>query len=436
MISRYTRPAMGGLWTDEKKLSKWLEVELAATDALADCGQIPREAAEQLRAQARPPSAGRVAELERDLRHDIIAFTLAVVEGLPAPAKAAGRYLHYGLTSSDVLDTTLALQLSEANALLLAGLERLAGVLKKRASEFKDTVIVGRTHGIHAEPTTFGLKLANWYSEAERNRQRLERAAEELRVGKISGAVGTFAHLAPDIEQRICQRLGLKAAAISSQIVQRDRHAYYVATLAVIASSLEKIALEVRHLQRTEVREVEEAFGRGQRGSSAMPHKRNPIVAEQICGLARLVRGHAQAALENVPLWHERDISHSSVERVILPDATILVDYLLDKTATLIEALRVYPERMRENLESTHGLVFSESLLLELIKKGAAREEAYAWVQAAAMKVWESNGDFQQAVLADPRITEKLTRPEIDAVFDLGRALRHVDAIFARVFSG
>ncbi len=434
MISRYTRPAMGVLWTEEKKLSKWLEVELAATDALADCGQIPREAADQLRAQARAPSAGRVAELEREVRHDIIAFTLAVVEGLPSPAKAAGQYLHFGLTSSDVLDTALALQLAEANALLLAGLQRLAAVFKKRALEFKDTVIVGRTHGIHAEPTTFGLKLANWYSEAERNRQRLERAAEELRVGKISGAVGTFAHLAPEIEQRICDRLGLQAAPISSQIVQRDRHAYYVATLAVIATSLEKIALEVRHLQRTEVREVEEAFGSGQRGSSAMPHKRNPIVAEQICGLARLVRAHAQAALENVPLWHERDISHSSVERVILPDATILVDYMLDKTATLIETLRVYPERMRGNLESAHGLIFSESLLLELIKKGAAREEAYAWVQAAAMKVWESSGDFKQAVLADTRITEKLTRAEIDAVFDLGRALRHVDAIFARVF--
>ena len=324
---------------------------------------------------------------------------------------------------------------TEANQLLLAELNRLAAVLKKRAHEFKDTVCVGRTHGIHAEPTTFGLKLANWYSEAVRNRQRLERAAEELRVGKISGAVGTFAHLAPPVEQRICERLNLRPAAISSQIIQRDRHAYYLTTLAVIAASLEKMALEIRHLQRTEVREAEEAFGAAQRGSSAMPHKRNPIVAEQICGLARLVRSNAQAALENVALWHERDISHSSVERVILPDSTILLDYMLDKAAALIDNLRVYPERMRENLERTHGLVFSEGLLLELIRKGVARDEAYAWVQAAAMRVWETDQEFKPLVLADPRITAKLSKEEIEAVFDLKRALRHVDAIFARVFT-
>ncbi|MBI2956683.1 MAG: adenylosuccinate lyase [Acidobacteria bacterium] len=434
MIARYTRPALGRVWSDENKLAKWLEVELAAAEALAECGQIPKEAAQRLRATARPPAPARVVELEQQVRHDVIAFTMAVVEALPAEAREAGRYLHYGLTSSDILDTALALQLAEANALLRAGLERLAAVLKKRAHEFKDTPMVGRTHGVHAEPTTFGLKLANWYSEIERNRERLARAAEDVRVGKMSGAVGTFAHLAPEIEERICARLGLQPAAISSQVVQRDRLAHYVSTLAVIASSLEKIALEIRHLQRTEVREAEEAFGAAQRGSSAMPHKRNPITAEQICGLARLLRAHAQAALENVALWHERDISHSSVERVILPDATILLDYMLDRTAALIENLRVYPERMKANLELTRGLVFSEALLLALIRQGVAREEAYAWVQEAAMKVWEKNQDFKQLVLADSRITGRLAREEIDAAFDLRHQLRHVDSIFHRVF--
>ncbi|MFQ5663537.1 MAG: adenylosuccinate lyase [Terriglobia bacterium] len=434
MIARYTRPAMGRIWTDENKLAKWLEVELAACEVLAECGQIPPEAAQKLRAAAQPPAPQRVAALEQQVRHDVIAFTMAVAESLAPQAREAGRYLHFGLTSSDVVDTAQALLLREANDLLRADLLRLSAVLKKRAHEFKDAVMVGRTHGVHAEATTFGLKLANWYSETERNRRRLEGAAEELRVGKISGAVGTFAHLAPEVEQRLCARLGLAPAAISSQIIQRDRYAYYLVTLAVIASSLEKIALEIRHLQRTEVREAEEAFGVAQRGSSAMPHKRNPVGAEQICGLARLLRAHAQAALENVALWHERDISHSSVERVILPDATLLLDYMLDKTATLIEQLRVYPERMRENLELTHGLVFSEALLLELIKKGVARDQAYAWVQEAAMKVWETKQDFQQAVRAHRRITEKLSAGEIEVAFDLRRQLRHVDAIFARVF--
>jgi adenylosuccinate lyase len=434
MISRYTRPAMGRVWTEDNKLAKWLAVELAATEALAACGQVPKDAAERLRAAARPPSAERVAEIERQTRHDVIAFTMAVVEALPTEAREAGRWLHYGLTSSDVLDTALALVLAEANALLAADVERLAAALKQRAHEFKDTPMVGRTHGIHAEPTTFGLKLANWYSEIERGRERLHRAADEVHVGKISGAVGTFAHLSPDLEQRICEKLGLRPAAVSSQIVQRDRLAYYVATLAVIAASLEKIALEIRHLQRTEVREAEEAFGAGQRGSSAMPHKKNPIVSEQICGLSRLVRAYAQAALENVALWHERDISHSSVERVILPDATILLDTMLDKTAALIEGLRVYPDRMKENLELTRGVIFSEGLLLELVKKGVAREEAYAWVQEAAMKVWESKQDFKTAVEADQRITAKLSRQEMDAAFDFRHALRHTDAIFRRVF--
>ncbi|MFQ5777470.1 MAG: adenylosuccinate lyase [Terriglobia bacterium] len=434
MIARYTRPAMGRIWTDEHKLTQWLAVELAACEVLAECGQIPRQAAQQLRAHARPPAPARVAELEQDVRHDVIAFTLAVVEALPAEVRAAGRYLHYGLTSSDVVDTAQALLVRDASALLLAGVHRLAAVLKQRAHEFKDTVMVGRTHGVHAEPTTFGLKLANWYSEIERNRRRLERAAAEMQVGKISGAVGTFAHLAPEVERRICERLGLAPAPISSQVIQRDRHAYYVSTLAVLAASLEKIALEIRHLQRTEVREAEEAFAAGQRGSSAMPHKRNPVTAEQLCGLARLVRAHAQAAFENVALWHERDISHSSVERVILPDATTLLDFMLDKTATLIEGLRVYPARMQENLALTRGLVFSEALLLELVKKGVAREEAYAWVQEAALKVWESREDFKQAAVAHARIAEKLSRPEVEALFDLRRHLRHVDEIFQRVF--
>ncbi len=434
MIARYTRPAMGRIWTDETRLSKWLEVELAATDALAECGQVPKEAATKLRATAKPPAPARVAEIERDVRHDIIAFTMGVVEQLPADAREAGRYLHFGLTSSDVLDTALALQLADANKLLAEGLGRLSEVLKKRAQEFKDTPMVGRTHGVHAEPITFGLKLANWWSECQRNRQRFANAAEDVRVGKASGAVGTFAHLAPSVEERICQRLGLKPAAVSSQIVQRDRLAHYVATLAVIAASLEKIALEVRHLQRTEVREVEESFGSAQRGSSAMPHKRNPITAEQLCGLARLIRGNAQAAVENVALWHERDISHSSVERIILPDSTILLDYMLDKTAALIEDLRVYPERMKENLELTRGLVFSESLMLELVRKGVPREEAYAWVQAAAKKVWDEKQDFKQAVLADARIAGKLSKQEIDSAFDLRHALRHTDAIFSRLF--
>jgi adenylosuccinate lyase len=436
MIPRYTRPAMGRIWTEENKLAKWLEVELAAADALAAVGEIPAEAAPLLRAHATPPASERVVEIEREVRHDVIAFTLAVVEALPKEAKEAGRWLHYGLTSSDVLDTAQALRLREVNELLLQGVERLAEVLKKRAREFKDTVCAGRTHGVHAEPTTFGLKLANWYSEAGRNRERLARAAEELQVGKISGAVGNFAHLAPEVERRICDRLGLKPAPISTQVIQRDRYAHYLATLAVIAASLEKIALEVRHLQRTEVREAEEAFGKAQRGSSAMPHKKNPIVSEQLCGLARVLRANAQAALENVALWHERDISHSSVERIILPDSTILLDYMLDKTATLVEHLRVYPQRMKENLDRTRGLVFSEALLLELVKKGAPREEAYAWVQTAAMKVWESDQDFKTLVLADNNITGKLSKDEIEAVFDLKRQLRHVDDIFARVFAG
>jgi adenylosuccinate lyase len=422
---------MGRVWTDENKFRQWLEVELVTGEVVAACGQIPKEAAAELRAKAQVPAPARVAEIEKEVRHDVIAFTMAVTEKLGPE----GRYLHYGLTSYDVVDTAQALLVGEASALLLGGLDRLAEVLKRRAYEFKDTVMVGRTHGVHAEPTTFGLKLANWYDETQRNRERLARAAEEMRVGKLSGAVGTFAHLAPDIEEKVCARLGLKPAPISSQIIPRDRYAYYLATLAVIGASLEMMALEVRHLQRTEVREAEEAFGGAQRGSSSMPHKKNPVTAEQICGLARVLRANAQAALENVALWHERDISHSSVERIILPDSTILLDYLLDKTADLIAHLRVYPERMRENLELTRGLIYSGQLLLDLTEKGVRREEAYAWVQEDAMKVWEGKQDFKSVVLADARVTGKLSRAEIDSAFDLGRQLRHVDAIFARVFA-
>ena len=436
MISRYTRPALGRIWTDESKLGAWLEVELAAVEAVAEAGLAPREAAQQLRAHAKAPTPQRVAEIERDVRHDMIAFTLAVTESLPEAVRDAGRYLHFGLTSSDVLDTGLALQLRAVNALLLEGLQNLADALTMRAYEFKDTVCMGRTHGVHAEPTSFGLKLALWYSEARRNKLRLERAAEDLRVGKISGAVGTYAHLGPEIEQRICNRLGLAPAPVSSQIIQRDRHAYYLVTLAVIAASLEKIALEIRHLQRTEVREAEDAFGAAQRGSSAMPHKRNPVVSEQICGLARVVRGHAQVALENVALWHERDISHSSSERIILPDSTILVDYLLNKTTNLIEKLVVYPERMKENLESSRGMIFSEAVLLALINRGVAREIGYSWVQSAAKHVWEEGADFKAAVLAHPQIAETLGAEEIEKIFDLKKTLRHVDAVFQRVFRG
>ena len=433
MIPRYSRPEMVAIWSPETKFRIWFEIEAHAADAMAELGIIPKDAARKIWDKGRTAKfdVARIDAIEREVQHDVIAFVSNVAENVGPE----GRWLHYGLTSSDVVDTALALLMRDATDLIRQGVEALRQVVGARAHEFKDTPMIGRTHGVHAEPTTFGLKLANWFSEIQRNRERFERAADEVRVGKISGAVGTFAHLTPDIEKKICQRLSLEPAAVSSQIVQRDRYAYYLATLAVVATSLEKIALEIRHLHRTEVREVEEHFGRGQRGSSAMPHKRNPIVAEQICGLARLVRANAQAALENVPLWHERDISHSSVERVILPDSTILLDYLLDKTAALLEQMRVYPERMRENLELTRGLIYSESLLLALIQKGVAREEAYAWVQEAAAKVWESNQDFKQTVLAHSRIKEKLSAQEIAAACDLRHALRHVDDIFKRVFA-
>jgi len=430
MILRYTRPEMGRIWTDENRFRRWLDVEIAVAEAEAEVGLIPAEAARAIRERARFDTA-RIAAIEREVKHDVIAFTTAVAELLGPES----RYLHYGLTSNDVVDTAQALLVKEASALVRSGLERLGEVLRRRACEFKDAVMVGRTHGIHAEPTTFGLKLANWWSENRRNLARFEAAAEEIRVGKLSGAVGTFAHLGPEIEEKVCAKLGLRAAEITSQVIERDRHAHYLGTLAVVATSLERIATEIRHLQRTEVREAEEYFEPGQKGSSAMPHKRNPITAEQICGLARVVRANAQAALENVALWHERDISHSSVERIILPDSTILVDYLLDRTASLVDKLVVYPERMRQNLEMTGGLVFSGQLLLDLVEKdGIRREDAYGWVQRNALQAWDTGADFRALVSADPDIRRALSEKEIQAAFDLGRQLRNVEAIFRRVF--
>jgi len=430
MIARYTRPEMGRVWSDENKFKKWLEVEIAAAEAEAAAGLIPKSAAGAIRRRGRF-DVNRILEIEKRVKHDVIAFTTNVAEHVGRQA----RYLHYGLTSNDVVDTAQALLVREASELLLAGLRRLGQVLKKRAFEFKDTPMVGRTHGIHAEPITFGCKLAIWYAENQRNAERLSYAAEQMRVGKISGAVGTYAHLTPAIEKKICAKLGLRPAPVSSQILQRDRHAFYLCTLAVVAASLEKVSLEVRNLQRTEVREVEEYFEPDQKGSSAMPHKRNPATAEQICGLARVVRANAQAGLENVALWHERDISHSSVERVILPDSTILLDYMLHKTAQLIETLLVYPERMRENLDLLKGLIFSGQVLLELAEKGASREEAYRWVQRNAMQVWKTGEDFKTLIESDPDIQKYLSLDESARAFKVNRYLKHVDEIFTRAFT-
>jgi len=435
MIRRYTRPEMGRIWSEENKFQLWLEVELAAAEALAELGEVPAEAAQLLRRHARFDVA-RILEIERDVKHDVIAFTTAVAESMAAAGQAeASRWLHFGLTSNDVVDTAQALQLQQAAALIHSGLEALLEVLQRRAFEFRNTLQVGRTHGVQAEPITFGLKLALWYDEARRNAARFRTAAEEIAVGKTSGAVGTFAHIGPEAEDRICARLGLKAAPITSQVISRDRHAFYLSTLALITATLEKIALEVRHLQRTEVREAEESFGAEQKGSSAMPHKRNPVTCEQICGLARVVRANVQAAYENIALWHERDISHSSVERVILPDSTILTDYLLAKTTDLVANLRVYPARMKRNLELTKGLVFSGQLLLDLAAAGMLRETAYRVVQRHAMQAWEQESDFRAAIEADPEIRTVLTPEQIAESFSLERQLRNVDGIFARVFT-
>jgi adenylosuccinate lyase len=430
MISRYTLPEMGALWSEEAKFQKWLDVELAVCEVHAEMNVIPPDALQEIKHRAHF-SIARIHEIEKTTDHDVIAFTTALAESIGE----ASRFVHYGLTSSDVVDTALALSLRDACDLLLQKVDALQNVLRRRAFEFKETVQVGRTHGVHAEPTSFGLTFALWYDEMRRNRRRLVQARETVAVGKISGAVGAFAHLDPIVEEKVCARLGLTPAPVSTQIIQRDVHAEYLTTLAIIASSLDKFALQIRHWQRTEVREAEERFKRGQKGSSAMPHKRNPILSERICGIARVVRGYAVAGLESVALWHERDISHSSAERIILPDASIALDYMLHQATGLIDTLVVYPERMLQNLLATKGLVFSGQLLLALTRAGAAREAAYEWVQRNAAKVWDENADFQTLAREDEDIRRHLSPAEIARVFAPETYLRNVDAIFARVFT-
>jgi len=433
LIERYTRPAMGGIWTEENKYRCWLQVESAASTVLAEDGVIPAAAAEAIATKA-GFSVKRIQEIEAEVKHDVIAFTTAVAETLKDQGlDGESRWLHYGLTSNDIVDTAQALQVKAASDLIRNGLTKFLAVLKRRALEFKHTPTIGRTHGIHAEPTTFGLKLLNWFAEMGRNLIRFDAAAEDMRVGKLSGAVGTFGHLKPEHEERICERLGLKAAPVATQVIQRDRHAAYISTLALIGSTLDKIAVEIRHLQRTEVREAQEYFSEKQKGSSSMPHKKNPITSEQISGLARVLRGNAQAAFENVPLWHERDISHSSVERVIFPDSTILVDYLLAKATDLIDRLLVYPERMKKNLESTGGLIFSGQLLLDLAEAGMLREDAYRLVQGHAMRAWKEDLVFRDEAAKDPAIAALLSPEKLQRTFDYTRQLGNVDAIFKRV---
>jgi adenylosuccinate lyase len=431
VIPRYTRSEMGRVWSDANKYAKWLEVELAATETLAEAGVVPKDVAAKLRANANA-DATRINDIESRVKHDVIAFTMAVGESVGDPL--AARWLHYGMTSNDVVDTAQALQIRDAAQIIERDLVIFGEVLDLRAHEFRQTPQIGRTHGIHAEPITFGLKIANWFAENQRNIGRLRDAAAQMAIGKISGAVGNASHLGPDIEARICKRLGLNVAPVASQVIQRDRHAQFVSTLALIAATLEKISTEIRHLQRTEVREVEEPFGGEQRGSSAMPHKRNPVSCEQISGLARVVRSNMVAAYENVALWHERDISHSSVERVILPDSTILVDYMLSKMTTIIGEMRVFPQRMMKNLESTHGLVYSGQLLQDVVEKGMPRDEAYKSVQENAMAAFESDTSFRDRVANDARITKYLDAAALAHTFDLNRQLRYVDAIFERVF--
>jgi adenylosuccinate lyase len=428
MIARYTRPEMGRIWSEDNKYRCWLTVEVAASQALATAGIVPQAAADAIRDKA-TFTVERIQAIEDEVKHDVIAFTTAVAEHIGPES----RWLHYGLTSTDVVDTAQALQLKEASAQIRAGILKLSDILARRALEFKHTPIIGRTHGVHAEPTTFGLKLLLWFSEMQRNLTRFDAAAEDLRVAKLSGAVGTFGHLKPEHEEAIADALGLTPVDVATQVVQRDRHAAYISSLAILCSTLDKIATEIRHLQRTEVREAEEFFSEKQKGSSAMPHKRNPISSEQISGLARVVRANAQTAYENIALWHERDISHSSAERVILPDSTILADYLLAKTATLIDKLLVYPARMLKNLESTGGLIFSGQLLLDLAESGMLREDAYRLVQGHAMRAWKEDLIFRDEVAKDPAITERLTPEKLAHAFDYKRQLANVDAIFARV---
>ena len=428
MIDRYSRPELARIWSQEAKYANWLRVELAVCEVYARRGLIPGDALNRIKAKARVDPY-RIDEIEQTTRHDVIAFLTNLEESIGTDS----RYVHIGMTSSDVLDTALALSLQEASDLLLAGLERLRGALRALAITHKRTLCVGRSHGIHAEPMTFGLKAALWYVEAGRNLERLRRARETVRVGKISGAVGTFAHIDPDVEEEACHLLGLEPAPVSSQIVQRDRHAEFVATLAIVAASLEKIAVEIRSLQRTEIGEVEEPFAEGQKGSSAMPHKRNPVGSENITGLARLVRANAGAAFENVALWHERDISHSSVERVILPDSTILVDYMLHRFSGILEGLRVYPERMRENIERSFGLMYSQRVLLRLTGAGLARQAAYEIVQRNAMRAWTDRRSFQTLLAADPGVTAHLGADALAECFDPAWYLRNVDAIYRRL---
>jgi adenylosuccinate lyase len=429
MIERYTLPEMGAVWDEENKFQKWLDVEIAVCEVHAEMGTIPREALEEIKAKA-SFTVARINEIEKTTDHDVIAFTTALAENIGPSA----RFVHYGLTSSDVVDTANALLLRDTCDLLLKRIDAFMEVLKRRAYEFKDTPQVGRTHGIHAEPTSFGLTFALWYDEMRRNRVRLLKARETVAVGKISGAVGAFAHLDPEVEERVCARLGIGFAPVSTQVIQRDRYAEFLCTLAILASSLDKFALQVRHWQRTEVREAQERFKIGQKGSSAMPHKRNPILSERICGMARVVRGYSLVGLEDVALWHERDISHSSAERVVLPDSSIATDYMLAKITSLIDGLLVYPERMLENLNATRGLIFSGQLLLALTRAGISREQAYIRVQRNAMKVWDEGGDFKSLVAADPDITAHLTRAQIDSAFSLDTYLRNVDTVYSRVF--
>ena len=429
MIARYTLPEMAAIWSLENKFQKWLDVEIAVCEVHAEDGTIPTEAVEKIKAKA-AFTVERINEIEKTTDHDVIAFTTNLAENIGESA----RFVHYGLTSSDVVDTANALLLKESCDVLLAKIDVMLPVLKRRAYEFKDTPQMGRTHGIHAEPTSFGLVWALWYSEMQRNRERLERAKEAISVGKISGAVGAFAHLSPDVEERVCRRLGIKAAAVSTQVIQRDRYAEYLSTLAIIASTLEKIALQVRHWQRTEVREAQEAFKKGQKGSSAMPHKRNPILSERICGMARTVRANSIVGLENVALWHERDISHSSAERIVLPDSSATLDYMLAKTTSLLDTLVVYPENMLKNIELTRGLTFSGQLMLALTQKGVSREDAYVYTQRNAMKVWDEGGDYKELVMNDADISRQLSSEEIARVFDLKHYLRNVGKVFDRVF--
>jgi adenylosuccinate lyase len=429
MISRYTRDAMGRIWKEENKFHTWLLVEILACEGLAKIGQIPKKAAQNIRKKARF-SIERIEAIEAETKHDVIAFLTNVAETVGPDA----RYIHLGMTSSDILDTAMAVRLRQASKIILRGCDRLLAALEKKALAHKRTVMVGRSHGIHAEPMTFGLKLALWFDEMRRNRIRMEHAVETVSVGKLSGAVGTYANILPQVEAYVCRKLGLKVAPVTNQIIQRDRYAEYFAALAIVASTIEKMAVEIRHLQRTEVLEVEEYFSRGQKGSSAMPHKRNPVASENLSGLARLVRSNASAAFNNVALWHERDISHSSVERVIIPDTTIIIDYMLNRMTDIIRHLVVYPKRMRQNLELTRGLIFSQQVLLALARQGISRENAYQMVQKQAMRAWKGHNDFRELVRSDPDIARHLGSEEIEGLFDVDSQLRHVDTIFARVF--